>query len=258
MHLDVVELRRFYTSTALGRLARESIRERLRSLWPSVRGMTLVGFGYAAPFIRPFLAESARTLCLMPAQQGVCAWPGEGPNLAALVEETLWPLAGGSADRLVVAHALEACERPSALLDEVWRVLAPGGRAIFIVPNRAGMWARSDATPFGYGRPYSVSQLDETLGAHKFTATQRSAALYLMPSHRRSWLRARADDGAHRRAARCPPACRRRHRRGREAGLYHAAFRLARRRPGADPRAHRAGRPGSQAGRPVGPPLTRH
>lgn len=189
MHLDVVELRRFYTSTGLGRLARESMRERLRALWPSVRGMTVVGFGYAAPLMRPFLADAARALCLMPAQQGVCAWPGEGPNLTALVEETLWPLAGGSADRIVIAHGLEASERPSALLDEIWRVLAPGGRAVFIVANRAGMWARSDATPFGYGRPYSVSQLDETLGAHKFTVTQRSAALYLMPSHRRFWLR---------------------------------------------------------------------
>ena len=39
MHLDVVELRRFYTSTNLGRLARDSIRERLRALWPSVRSL---------------------------------------------------------------------------------------------------------------------------------------------------------------------------------------------------------------------------
>lgn len=189
MHVDVVELRRFYASTHLGRLARESIRGRLRALWPDVRGMTLVGFGYAAPLMRPFLAEAARTLCLMPAQQGVCAWPGEGPNLTALVEETLWPLPGGFADRLVVAHGLESCERPGALLDEIWRVLAPGGRAVFIVPNRTGMWARSDATPFGYGRPYSPGQLEDTLASHKFTTIRQTAALYCLPSHRRFWLR---------------------------------------------------------------------
>jgi SAM-dependent methyltransferase len=189
MHMDVVELRRFYASTHLGRLARESMRERLRTLWPDVRGMTVVGFGYAAPLMRPFLAEAARTFCLMPSQQGVCAWPGEGPNLTALVEETLWPLPGGSADRLVVAHGLESCERPGALLDEIWRVLAPGGRAVFILPNRAGMWARRDATPFGYGRPYSLGQLEATLAAHKFTTIRRGAALYLPPSHRRFWLR---------------------------------------------------------------------
>ena len=189
MHLDVVELRRFYSSTQLGRMVQRALRERLRALWPNVRGQTVVGFGYAAPLLRPFLGEAARTLCLMPAQQGVCAWPGEGPSVSALVEETLWPLPGGFADRLVVAHGLETCERPAALLDEIWRVLAPGGKAVFIVPNRAGMWARRDGTPFGYGRPYSVGQLEATLNAHKFTAERHAAALYHPPSHRRFWLR---------------------------------------------------------------------
>ena len=189
MHLDVVELRRFYASTELGRMARRAIRERLRAIWPNVKGESVVGFGYAAPFLRPFLGEAARTLCLMPAQQGVCAWPSEGPNVSALVEETLWPLPGGFADRLVIAHGLETCERPAALLDEIWRVLAPGGKAVFIVPNRAGIWARREGTPFSYGRPYSISQLDQTLTGHKFSPERHDAALYLPPSHRRFWLR---------------------------------------------------------------------
>lgn len=189
MHLDVVELRKFYSTTRLGRLAQLTLRTKLRQLWPNVRGQTVVGFGYAAPLLRPFLDEAARTVCLMPAQQGVCAWPGEGPNLSALVEETLWPLPGGFADRLVVAHGLETCERPQALLEEIWRVLAPGGKAVFIVPNRAGIWARRDGTPFSFGRPYSVGQLDAALAAHKFTAQRHYAALYMPPSHRRFWLK---------------------------------------------------------------------
>ena len=189
MHLDVVELRRFYTSTQLGRLAQREIRERLRALWPNVKGQSLVGFGYAAPFLRPFLEEATRTLCLMPAQQGVCAWPGEGPNVSALVEETLWPLPGGFADRMVIAHGLETCERPAALLDEIWRVLAPGGKAVFIVPNRAGMWSRREGNPFSVGRPYSIGQLDDALASSKFTSVRHAAALYHPPSHARFWLR---------------------------------------------------------------------
>ncbi|MEM1300254.1 MAG: methyltransferase domain-containing protein [Pseudomonadota bacterium] len=190
MHLDVVELRRFYSSTRLGRLAQHTLRTRLSELWPNVRGQNVVGFGYASPLLRPFMGEASRVLSLMPAQQGVCAWPGEGPNVSTLVEETLWPLPGGFADRLVVAHGLETCERPSALLEEIWRVLAPGGKAVFIVPNRAGIWARRDGTPFAFGRPYSAGQLDAALAAHKFTAEQHGAALYMPPSHRRFWLRA--------------------------------------------------------------------
>jgi len=190
MHLDVVELRRFYYTTQLGRMVQRMIRERLRALWPDIHGQNLVGFGFAAPFLRPFMEEAARTLCLMPAQQGVWPWPPEGPNVTALVEETLWPLPSGFADRLIVAHGLETCERPAALLEEVWRVLAPGGKAVFLTPNRAGIWARRDATPFGYGRPYSTGQLEKTLSANKFTAERHAAALYMPPSHRRFWLKA--------------------------------------------------------------------
>jgi len=189
MHLDVIDLRKFYYTTRLGRLAQRALRDQLRRIWPDVKGQTLVGFGFAAPLLRPFKEEAARTLCLMPAQQGVCPWPGEGPNLAALVEETLWPLPHGFADRIVVAHGLETCERPNALLQEIGRVLAPAGRALFLVPNRSGIWARRDATPFGYGRPYSVGQLEKTLADHDFTAERHEAALYMPPSHKRFWLR---------------------------------------------------------------------
>jgi SAM-dependent methyltransferase len=189
MHLDVLELRRFYYTTQLGRMVQRVVRERLRAMWPDIHGQNLVGFGFAAPYLRPFMEETARTVCLMPAQQGVCIWPPEGPNLTALAEETLWPLPSGFADRLIVAHGLETCERPAALLEEVWRVLAPGGKAVFLTPNRAGIWARRDATPFGYGRPYSIGQLERTLSGNKFTAERHEAALYMPPSHRRFWLR---------------------------------------------------------------------
>lgn len=189
MHLDVVELRNFYTTTRLGRMAQRVIRDRIRALWPDTRGAAVVGFGFAAPFLRPYLDEAARVLCLMPAQQGVYPWPAEGPNVSVLVEETLWPLPTGFVDRLIVAHGLEVCERPQALLDEIYRVLAPGGKAVFLVPNRAGLWARRDATPFGYGRPYSLGQLDKTLARHKFSADRHIGVLYLPPSHKRFWLR---------------------------------------------------------------------
>lgn len=189
MHLDVVDLRRFYYRTALGRAAQRALQTALRELWPDVRGETVVGFGFAAPFLRPFLGEARRVICLMPAPQGVCRWPPEGPNAAALVEETHWPLPVGFADRLLVAHGLENSERPPALLEEMHRVLAPEGRAAVIAPNRSGLWARSDATPFGHGRPYSIPQLEAALRAHDFAPERTAAALWAPPSHRRFWLK---------------------------------------------------------------------
>ncbi|MCB1375786.1 MAG: methyltransferase domain-containing protein, partial [Rhodobacteraceae bacterium] len=151
MHLDVVDLRAFYYRTPLGRSAQRALQESLRALWPETHGMAVAGFGFAAPLLRPFLGEAGRVLALMPGQQGVMPWPpGAGAaNVSVLVEETLWPLSSSSVDRLIVAHGLETCERPDALLSEIWRVLVPSGRVVFIVPNRSGLWARRDATPFG-------------------------------------------------------------------------------------------------------------
>jgi SAM-dependent methyltransferase len=108
--------------------------------------------------------------------------------VSVLVEETAWPLPAASVDRIIVAHGLETCERPGALLDEIWRVLAPQGRAVFIVPNRSGLWARREATPFGFGRPYSFGQIEAMMTRHRFGPERHAAALYAPPSHRRFWL----------------------------------------------------------------------
>jgi SAM-dependent methyltransferase len=98
---------------------------------------------------------------------------------------------GGLADphKLVLMHGLETAENPSAVLDECWRVLGPGGRAVFIVPNRAGIWSRSDKTPFGYGRPYSLGQLEAQLRRHGFAPERAMSTLYQPPSYRKVWRR---------------------------------------------------------------------
>lgn len=189
MHLDVLDLRAFYYRTRLGRSAQRALQEALLGLWPATPDMTVAGFGFAAPMLRPFLRQARRTIALMPAQQGVMSWPPGGPNICALVEETHWPLDAGIIDRLIVAHGLETCEQPGALLAEIWRVLAPGGHVIFIVPNRSGLWARRDVTPFGSGRPYSFGQLETLLRQHRFAPERHAAALYAPPSHRNFWLK---------------------------------------------------------------------
>jgi SAM-dependent methyltransferase len=189
MHLDVVDLRSFYYQTRLGRSAQRSLQQALRGLMPQTDGLTVAGFGFAAPFLRPFLKDARRVLSLMPAQQGVMPWPAGAPNLSTLVEETAWPIPAGVIDRLIVAHGLETCERPAALLDEIWRVLAPAGHVVFVVPNRSGVWARRDVTPFGYGRPYSVRQMESLLRKHRFAPERHVGALYGPPSHAGFWIR---------------------------------------------------------------------
>ena len=190
MHLDVRDLSAFYYRTNLGRTAQRALQGAVRKMWPDCHGLTVVGFGFATPMLRPYLAESERVMALMPGQQGVLHWPRDEDNVCALVEETRWPIEASSVDRLLVAHGLETCDSPDALLAEIWRVLAPNGRAIFVVPNRSGIWARRDATPFGVGRPYSAGQLDSILRKQRFVPEGHVAALYAPPSHRRFWLQA--------------------------------------------------------------------
>ena len=58
------------------------------------------------------------------------------------------------------------------------------GRLLLIVPNRRGVWARLDSTPFGQGRPYSRSQLETLLVESLFTPVAWSGALYFPPIDR--------------------------------------------------------------------------
>ncbi|MDT0682570.1 methyltransferase domain-containing protein [Roseicyclus sp. F158] len=191
MHLDVLDLRTFYYRTQLGRVAQRAVRHQVAALWDveRARGQTIAGYGFAVPLLRPYMGSARRVIGLMPGPQGVMPWPAGMPNLSVLCEETMWPLETGRVDRLIVMHGLETSEHPPALLEECARVLGPGGKALFIVPNRAGLWARRDRTPFGYGRPYSLSQLEAQLSRHGFTAERHSAALFSPPSSRRFWLR---------------------------------------------------------------------
>ena len=189
MHLDVLDLRNFYYRTQLGRAAQRAVRNQVVEIFPPQDGLTVAGFGFAVPLLRPYLEKSRRVIALMPGQQGVMPWPTGAANLTVLCEETLWPLEAERVDRLVVLHGLETSEHSEALLNECWRVLAPGGKALFVVPNRGGLWARRDRTPFGYGRPYSLSQLEAQLTRHDFKPERHTAALFQPPSEARFWLK---------------------------------------------------------------------
>ena len=180
MWTDVVDLRDFY-ETHLGQTARHMIRRGVRSVWPNVKGERLLGLGYATPYLRQFQGESERVIGLMPAAQGVLHWPPEGPNRVALTDETDLPLPDNAVDRVLIVHALESTEWLRAMLREVWRVLSGQGRMLVVVPNRRGIWARVDRTPFGWGHPYSHRPISRMLRDHMFTPTRSAQALFLPP-----------------------------------------------------------------------------
>ena len=188
MSIDVVDLRNFYTQR-LGVVARRFIGRGIRARFNDTRGMSMLGVGYATPYLGLFREEAERCLAFMPAAQGVVKWPSQRPSLATLVDELDLPLQDSSIDRVLLVHALEMAHDPIALLREVWRVLAAGGRLLAVVPNRRGLWARMDTTPFGHGRPYSRSQITHLLRDTWFTPVGWSEALYVPPIGRGWFLR---------------------------------------------------------------------
>ncbi|KAB2881679.1 MAG: class I SAM-dependent methyltransferase [Pseudorhodoplanes sp.] len=188
MFIDVVDLRNFY-SQGLGIVARRFIGRGVRARWGDLSGLRVAGIGYATPYLGLFREEAERCLAFMPASQGVVKWPSSRPALAALVEADQWPLTDSAVDRVLLVHALEMADDPVALLREVWRVLTPNGRLLAVVPNRRGLWARTDTTPFGYGRPYSRAQITVILRDTWFTPNGWGEALYVPPVARGWFLR---------------------------------------------------------------------
>jgi len=188
MHLDAIDLKDFYAQR-LGLLVRRLLRHRIRARWKDVRGMRVFGLGFATPYLAEFRSEAHALGALLPAGFGALSWPDEGPSMAALVDEMDLPLDDETADRILLVHMLEWSERSRALLREIWRVLAPGGRVLIVVPNRRGLWASVDTTPFGHGSPFSRSQLARLLKECMFEPEGWQYALYMPPFNWRVLMR---------------------------------------------------------------------
>jgi SAM-dependent methyltransferase len=188
MSIDVVDLRDFY-GHQLGVVARRFVGRGIRRRWGDLSGQRVLGVGYATPYLGLFRAEAERCLAFMPAHQGVVKWPTTRPALAALVDEYEMPLPDNAVDRVLLIHSLEMSHDTAALLREAWRVLSAGGRLMAIVPNRRGLWARMDTTPFGHGQPYSRSQLRTLMRQTLFSPEAWAESLYVPPLHSSLFLR---------------------------------------------------------------------
>ena len=180
--------REFYASPT-GRVAARLLRARMLEIWPDLTGRQVLGLGHAGPYLRLWRDGAARILSATTAEVGAQYWPRGEANLSTLVEETELPFPDFSFDNVLLVHGLEGAENGRRLLREVWRVLKEDGRLLVVVPNRRGVWAHLDTTPFGQGRPYSPSQLSRLLERTMFTVERRKVALFVPPFRTRLLLR---------------------------------------------------------------------
>ncbi len=141
----------------------------IAAVWARLPEERLVGLGYAVPYLERFKADTERTFAFMPAGQGAVNWPVAELSATALIFDEELPLPDSSIDRVLMVHSLEFAENPRETMKSsgaCWR-LADGSSSS--CPNRQGVWARMEHTPFGSGRPYSRGQLTALLRETNFT-----------------------------------------------------------------------------------------
>ena len=177
---DFTGFRDFYT-TPLGLAAARILNRSIASAWPLLSGMSVLGLGFAPPFLEPLRHGKTRLVSLLPPRGGASYWPLAGPGLTAVAESEELPFGDASFDRILVVHGLELIENRQPVMRELWRVLSPNGRILVVVPNRRGLWARFESTPFGHGNPYSATQLRQLLRDHLFVPESTLRCLWLPP-----------------------------------------------------------------------------
>jgi len=182
------EFRKFYASGP-GRRAAARLRQAVASQLAATKTSRILALGHCAPILDGFDPGAVERLALaLPEQTEIDAFAPDGRNRALAVEELHLPFADALFDDVLIVHALEHAAAPHRLLREIWRVLAPGGRMILVVPNRAGLWVHFETTPFGEGAPFGRRQLRRLLADGMFEIDHWHTLLAMPPVKILQWI----------------------------------------------------------------------
>ncbi|WP_419814916.1 class I SAM-dependent methyltransferase [Glacieibacterium sp.] len=173
-------------ATPPGREAARHLAAAVRPMLTGAPTARLLALGQTAPVLTRMHGLRHERVAMI--VEGATRWPLTQPNRAAAADPERLPFNDALFDDALLIHALELVERPRVVLRELWRVLAPAGRLVLVVPNRAGVWARVESVPFGRGHPYGKRGLTRLLGDAMFEVEHWDMALSAPPSPRLRWL----------------------------------------------------------------------
>lgn len=176
---EALTFQQFYDSPT-GHIIGGRIQQKIAVLWPDVRHETVIGLGFPLPYLEDYIKAQNHVAVFMPAPQGVLYWPASEDNRCCLSLESSLPLADNSVDKIILVHMLEHAAHPHLVIREMWRVLAPKGKLLVIVPNRLGVWAHLGKTPFSSGRAFHLFEL-VTLLQDAFFLPLHTASLVFSP-----------------------------------------------------------------------------
>lgn len=175
MRVSSREFEDFYKSN-LGQIASKIVLENIQEIWGNIENQNILGFGYCDDILNQISGNSKRIINYQ--------IDTEIPNCIhgdLVGTEDRTPFEDSLFDKILCIHGFEESESPQKTLRELWRILAPEGSLIMIVPNRRGAWSRRDDLPFGHGRPYSRSQLMKILETSLFDVKKAKRILFAPP-----------------------------------------------------------------------------
>lgn len=175
----------FY-ATRRGALTADLLADKALPLFPNPMGRRVLGLGFAAPILERWpQVENARWAGTARFDTQITRAPAVGSDGSwrrrdCVTGSNALPFDDLSLDIVVMMHGLELASQ-TALLRATWKAMTDDGHLVLIVPNRSGIWAHRDSTPFGYGSPFSSSQLDTLLARGLFRTEYATGALWLPP-----------------------------------------------------------------------------
>ncbi len=177
MNISPSDIAKFYDSE-IGGIARNILQSHINDFWQNTNGLRVLGCGYSAPYLDCFSNNSERVIAMSPFKD-IQASPKE--NRIFISSEDRMPIESCSIDRILLVHYLEYSNNLQNSLREIWRILKSNGRVLIIVPNRMGVWARADFSPFGHGHPFTHAQLSVSLRNNLFIQENHKCALFVPP-----------------------------------------------------------------------------
>lgn len=173
---------RFY-KTASGKYLSNEIENLLIRGWAEAElaRCHILCLGFPPPGLKVVTPKAASFALFTPAFLGPKKMVQKGLNISALGDEAHLPFHSGSYDLAFIFHALEYIEDPVSFLEEVWKVLSPGGRVLVMVPNRKGAWRKSGVPYSKATRGFLFREIKTLLSDKGFTITGNFGASYGLP-----------------------------------------------------------------------------
>jgi SAM-dependent methyltransferase len=195
MWLDARSLEAFY-ATPWGALVGDSLAGYVQTLWGSLAQQHLLAVGYPLPVLDRLDPKPEQCFVALPQRMGHVSWPAEPLhetpearahrcNRTLMIKGGALPFRDSSLDRILLLHQMEFSHDIPALTSELYRVLHDQGEVLMIVPNRAGLWSRSERSPFGYGQPFTPGQINGQLKGAGFETFTLHGGLYFPPRNSR-------------------------------------------------------------------------